>query len=121
MKKLLLLIMSAILVFGMIGCNRSGAKESVKVSIRGEITKVAVGNDKEIKSILVEGKLEKDTEYDKASVFIDNKTAIYTSDENVKMPVSELKEGLKVEVIITGPVRESYPVQATANTIRIIQ
>lgn len=114
-KKIIMLILCTVLL-SIIGCQREE-----KIDIRGEITSVVISDDNKVVSILVEGELEEDTSYDKASISIDESTSIYLVAGKDKISVEELKEGMKVEAIFTGPVRESYPVQATAKIIRIIE
>ncbi|WP_291651188.1 DUF3221 domain-containing protein [Clostridium sp.] len=88
-----------------------------KVAIRGLVTEK--NQEDKRGQILVEGKIEEDTEFDKASVSINTKTKIINQKSDEKLKLSDIKVGDKVEVIITGPVRESYPVQVDAKIIRI--
>lgn len=57
-------------------------------------------------------------DYDKASVAVTADTAWYRASgdkvEPIEAPVADALVGKRVEVRFTGPVRESYPVQATA-------
>lgn len=92
-----------------------------KLGIRGEITKVSLNDSGKITGILVEGKVEQDTVYDKASVYIGDQAKIYKNDTKEELERSALKEGLKVEIIFKGMVRESYPVQADAKIIRVME
>jgi beta-N-acetylhexosaminidase len=119
MRKKLALLMCVFLLFTAAGCNKVSSKE--KVDIRGEITKLSLNGSSKVVNILVEGKIDEDTSYDKASVYVGEKTKIYQADTNKKLTISDLKEGSQVEIIFTGPVRESYPVQADAEIIRIIK
>lgn len=118
MRKILL-SMCIFLLLGALGCNEVSSNQ--KLGIRGQITKISTDNSGKITAILVEGKIEQDTEVDKASVSIREKTRIHKKDKNEDIGVSELKEGLQVEIIFEGPVRESYPVQADAKLIRVIE
>ena len=86
--------------------------------IRGHITKIYSGNGNV--SILVEGNIEEDTQYDKALVRITDDTMIQKDDMSRLFEVTDLKVGDRVEVYFTGPVAESYPVQAVASIVRII-
>jgi beta-N-acetylhexosaminidase len=119
MRKKLILLMCIFLLFTASGCNYVSSKE--KVDIKGEITKLTSNESSKMVNILVEGKIEVDTSHDKASVYVGEKTKIYRVDTNKKLTISDLKEGSQVEIIFTGPVRESYPVQADAEIIRIIK
>lgn len=114
--KKIFLVTLCILILALIGCQKD-----VKIDIRGEITGISKSPNNEIVGILVEGELEEDTSHDKASISIDKSTSIYSATGKDKISIEELKEGMKVEVVFTGPVRESYPVQADAKTIRIIE
>ena len=57
--------------------------------------------------------------YDKASLAIteDTKLLERVGDEYVEFIFDDLSEGMLVEVWITGPVAESYPIQAAADTV----
>jgi beta-N-acetylhexosaminidase len=131
MRKKLVLIMCIFLLFTAVGCSKVSSKENAvgynkvsskeKLDIRGEITKLSLNDSSRIVNILVEGKIEEDTSYDKASVYVGEKTKIYQADTNKELTIGDLKEGLKVEIVFTGPVRESYPVQADAKIINIIK
>lgn len=88
-----------------------------KIAIRGIVTAIHEENEKG--NILVEGNIEEDTEFDKASVYIIKRTKIIKEEGNKRLKLSDIKVGDKVEVIITGPIRESYPVQVDAKIIRI--
>lgn len=88
-----------------------------KVAIRGLVTEKS--QEDEIGYILVEGYIEENTEFDKASVSINKKTKIINEKSNEKLKLLDIKVGDMVEVIITGPVREIYPVQVDGKIIRI--
>jgi beta-N-acetylhexosaminidase len=119
MKKIVLLILCIALIAAMFGCSKSSAKENVDV--RGEITELVLGNDNKPVRIMVEGDLEEDVPYDKASVSIDKKTKVYMKDDGKKLEAADLKKGMKVEAIFEGPVAESYPIQAKAREIRVLE
>ena len=86
--------------------------------IRGLITEINSGNGNV--SILVEGNIEEDTQYDKALARITDDTMIQKDDMSRLFEVTDLKVGDRVEVYFTGPVAESYPVQAVASIVRIL-
>ncbi len=71
----------------------------------------------------MEGEKETDTEFDKASVSVMKKTKITSiiSGGQEKLEFKDLTLGDRVEVVFTGPVMESYPVQATADSITVIE
>lgn len=90
--------------------------------IRGSITTLTPGSGDVIASLLIEGDIEPDTSYDKASVRIDDDTRIYRSEAGqlAEVTAGDLAEGQEVEAWFVGPVAESYPVQARAGKIVII-
>jgi len=91
--------------------------------IRGTITELTLGEGDTLGTILVEGEIEPDTQYDKASVRVDKDTEIIMARffvEPTSAPFSELSKGDLVEVWFEGPVAESYPVQTKAGRIEII-
>jgi len=89
------------------------------VDIRGKITKLEKKDDKTI-SIMVEGQKEPDTAYDKAYVRVDNDTKIYRASNDQAISSGDLKEGMNVEIKFFGPVNYSYPVQAKAGEVKVI-
>jgi len=90
-------------------------------SIRGTITTVTLGSDG-LGSILVEGPIANGTTFDKASVRVieDTEILLKGADGWGRFAFDGLAEGDTVEVWFTGPVAESYPVQATAGTLVLI-
>ncbi|GIP32088.1 DUF3221 domain-containing protein [Paenibacillus sp. J2TS4] len=74
-------------------------------------------------TVTVEGKLEQDTSYDKAGISIRKSTKIYkkAGGKLVAAHFKDLQAGSEVEVTFTGPVAESYPVQAIAEEIVILR
>ncbi len=85
--------------------------------IRGTITTLNVFED--TTSILIEGIVEEDTGYDKASVSLPADGAVFAEDGSMAS-ARDLAEGQRVEAWFTGPVAESYPVQATGEAVRIL-
>jgi hypothetical protein len=118
---------TALLLSGLVFLSSVLAQENTdKADIRGLITKVnspAKGGKEILATLLVEGKKEKTTQYDKAYVKITAKTTVEKrvgmKKESAK--VEDLKVGTKVQADFTGPVAESYPVQATALKILILE
>jgi hypothetical protein len=100
-----------------------------KADIRGLIANVSPSDDDVKKKgflgrLRVEGAKEKTTNYDKATVLITNKTKILKQDgkERKEAKFEDLKKGCKVQIDFTGaPVAQSYPVQATAETVVILE
>ncbi len=88
-----------------------------KADIRGEIASLEDGaGPKTLGVMLVEGEIEADTSYDRAYVSATASTAVREAD-GTRLSWSDLNEGDRVEARFIGPVAESYPVQATAQTI----
>jgi beta-N-acetylhexosaminidase len=103
------------------GCSVNSGTTSAndsQVGIRGIIKDINISKDGA--NILVEGKIEADTVFDKASVNINTDTMIQKDNLSRLFEISDLKLGDKVEVFFKGPVAESYPVQGTADIVRII-
>jgi beta-N-acetylhexosaminidase len=117
-RKIVILLFCFILVLSFAGCNK---ESNNKVGIRGEIKKISTNDKGKITGIFVEGKIEQDTEHDKASIYITKKTNIYEENGKKKLEPSSLKEGMKVEVDFEGSVRLSYPIQADAKTVRVLK
>lgn len=94
--------------------------ESGTIGIRGVVKDIVQGKDGI--TMLVEGRLEWDTSFDKASVTVNMSCKVLRD----KIPItgvfafSEIKEGDTVEVTFNGPVADSYPVQGVAATVRIV-
>jgi beta-N-acetylhexosaminidase len=104
------------------------AGDPAKIDIRGSITKMTPASDEAKKKglvavLMVEGEKSKDTGYDKASVKVMDKTAIkkMVGKDRKDAKFEDLKVGAKVTATFTGPVLESYPVQATAKEIVILE
>jgi len=104
----------------------AGAQDGVKADIRGQIAKLTPTKDAKVLlgTLLVEGDIEKGiTGYDKAWVKITPKTKIEKLVGKDRKPATfdDLKVGARVQVNFTGPVAESYPVQASAGDILILE
>ena len=94
--------------------------ESDKIGIRGIVTNIVQGKDGI--TMLVEGKLEPNTSFDKASVTVNMKSTVLRDQTPVTglFAFSEIKKGDTVEVTFNGPVAESYPVMGVAAIVRIL-
>ena len=128
--------MLLVAVLFLLACNRAstpadggGAGEPAAVpapaDVRGAITSLTLaegGAGDVMGTILIEGVLEEDTSHDRASVTVTNQTLILDnrSGESQAMGFQVLEVGQRVEARFTGPVMESYPVQATASEIVIL-
>jgi hypothetical protein len=102
------------------------ADDKEKISIRGMPASVSPADDAGKKAgilgtILIEGRKDKDTEFDKAFVKITKTTKIFKMVGKDLKPASfdDLKPGVKTEIQFVGPVAESFPVQATAGKVVI--
>lgn len=71
-------------------------------------------------TILVQGEKAADTRYDKASVKVTAQTVIENAGNSRTAKMSELTDGTVIEVVFDGAVAESYPVQGTATSVRIL-
>ncbi len=133
MKKLALwsFIILLFILGGLIsGCSLpSQPGDEKEFDIRGTIT--SLDRDPEtprtgqtvLAVIRVEGVVEEDTRYDKASISITDQTLIFEQKGEVQkpLPLNALQKGQRVQAKFTGPVAESYPVQATASQIVILR
>jgi len=114
-------------LFIIIGCNFSISNYGKEVDIRGIITNIYKAAEDStgdiIGSILIEGNIEKDTEFDKASVTISKETRIFESKSGklIKASFDSLKPNQRVQALFTGPVLESYPVQVKAKEVVILE
>ncbi len=80
--------------------------------------------DEVVGAILVEATPGVASAYDRASVSINGRTRIFTrapGSEPVPADTLALGIGRQVEVWFTGPVAESYPVQALADVIYVVE
>lgn len=128
MKSIRLSVSLIGLISLLLGCGPSGATPSTGADIRGTITDIlqADAQSREegmVGSVFIEGVIEEDTQFDKASVTITDKTCIFEQKGQERLPVTfeSLKIGQRVEARFTGGVLESYPVQATASEIVILK
>lgn len=98
--------------------------EPVTIDIRGVITALTPAGEPGagLGSVRIEGAKQPDTRYDKASVRITSETRVFQQLGDFRRPLTfaDLALGDKVEARFTGPVAESYPVQATASEVVIL-
>jgi hypothetical protein len=119
-RKITIIFLSLILLI-FTGCSANPGTAVIsnyQVGVRGIIKDININKDGA--NILVEGKIQADTVFDKASVNINTDTMIQKDNLSRLFEISDLKLGDKVEVIFKGPVAESYPVQGIADIVRII-
>ncbi len=100
--------------------------EGAKVDIRGNISSVQKTNPNNqgvFGTVLIEGKIEKDTGFDKASVRITKSTKLLERKDGreVAIKFEDLKVGQRVEAAFDGPVAESYPVQTNAGRLVVLK
>lgn len=99
---------------------------SSRIDVRGAITNITrsegEGRGKVLAYVFIEGAKEPDTQVDKASVTVTAETKVFIKSGGERKPAAfaALKEGQKVEARFTGPMRLSYPVQADAAEIIIL-
>jgi Protein of unknown function (DUF3221) len=103
-------------------CSSRSASETAPATepdIRGTVTKVNVSV--EPRTVLVEEKPEESAGSPKASVQLTPETRVLkrAAGEVGRAAPEELAVGQTVSVWFSGPVMESYPVQATAATVVI--
>lgn len=91
---------------------------NIKVDIRGTITESSHSGD--VGNILVIADDATKYEFDKASVYITKDTLVYRNGAKIAYSDTLLKNGMVVEVEITGTIRESYPVQVDAKILNIV-
>lgn len=107
------------------GCGGDGDGEGAPVTgdpdVRGVITSISAGSGDVLGSVRIEGAIDQDTEYDKAVVRVEDDTKIYrqSGEQLTEATFADLAVGQTVEAWFTGPVAESYPVQAKASQIVI--
>ncbi len=132
------MVLTLVCLVGVVGCqdDQTSKKELENVAIRGQVERVndngmfveedgynhtlALDFDKDVED--VEGDLESkynDTIYSVAQISKGDATSVLKNGEEVGFDVIE--KGMKVEVSFTGPIQESYPVQATAGVIQILE
>lgn len=95
-----------------------------RIDIRGVVTSIqraGAGGDR-IGTVLIEGIREPDTTQDKASVTVTSSTRIWRREGSGRRAATfdDIAVGSRVEARFEGPVRESYPVQATAGEVTIL-
>ncbi len=112
-------LLLAAVVAGAIACRVAEAPER-EPDISGIITAVAPGPaDGPLGTIRVETVPEDEAGTPKASITINPETQIHRDASRDGQSFSALSEGVRVHVWFTGPVRESYPVQAAAERVLI--
>lgn len=103
-------------------CDRGKAGQE-RPDIRGTITEITSAQGEVLGAVRIEGTIGEGTEYDKAVVAVTEETEILVRgpDGEEKATFDDLRVGQRVEATFVGPVAESYPVQATAGRIVILE
>ncbi len=127
MKRIIVVLLALLIMTSLAAC-KAAPDDSGDVGIRGLITTVTIAEDQSdaFGSILVEGSTDDNTclVSDKASVTLTADTVFVHDSEKKYMEATDMENltvGTKVEIIFTGPVAESYPVQGSAKVVRIIE
>jgi hypothetical protein len=95
------------------------APPSRAADITGVVRDLVPGGDAGTAVLLVVADGSADGEYDRASVTVPSGTTVWTVDAQ-RGDTGDLAVGRRVAVWFTGPVAESYPVQATAGAVRLL-
>ena len=112
-----LFLLGAVLMLAVACTTRSTELPSEPASIAGRVTAVNLETGR-TGVIRVEANPEESAGSDKAVVRLTGSTTV-RAPGSAGMESAELRVGQWVRVWFTGPVRESYPVQADAETIVI--
>jgi Protein of unknown function (DUF3221) len=98
------------------------APPSRVADITGVVATLAPGDDADTVSLLVVADPDVASAYDRASVRVAATTAVWASagEDRTASTVADLAAGQRVAVWFSGPVAESYPVQAKAGVIQIL-
>ncbi len=89
-----------------------------EIEIRGTITQLQASEDGAV--ILVETPSgDEVAAYDKAAVRLTQQTPIMLDSQRLQL--KQLEVGMYVAIQFEGPVAESYPVQAVAREVEVIQ
>ncbi len=106
-----------------LGACSSSVPNASKPQLTGVVTSVDVSGDTGQLLVVWDASLGDKREFDAASLAITKDTAVFRRNADgsyERMGAADIKERDVVEVQITGPVRESYPVQAEASQVIVI-
>jgi len=103
-----------------------GQAQSTPVDIRGKVENIEllpIPKQGIAGRMRVEGAKQMDTQHDKAIIQIRTNTRVFRMVAGMKKAarLEDILEGSTVQVDFSGPVAESYPVQATAGQILILK
>lgn len=95
---------------------------ALPVDITGNISEVQPGSGDVLGRIRIEGEKIEGNTYDKAVVTITPETRLWeqTADGYIPATFDDFQFGATVTAAFTGPVMESYPVQATAAEVTLL-
>jgi hypothetical protein len=117
------------LLLALPGCGTIRINSEVQqVDIRGTVVEVhhmeAPGGERGaiLGAVLIEGVVEEDTIYDKASITISRATDIFARVGEKPIPAAfdDVAVGQRAEVRFAGPVMETYPYQGMAAELLIL-
>jgi hypothetical protein len=113
-------ILALLLAVLLAGCGGAAGAPDRPAEIEGTITRVTA--DGRAQTILVEERPEEQSGSQKASVTLRSDTRVSRLSRAgvTTAGVSELRVGQRVRVWFTGPIRESYPVQVSAEAVVIL-
>jgi len=112
-----MIVALSLLVLALTGCSTQEPVGSP--DIRGIISAITMAETGDGGTLLVMGEIEDNTTYDRAYISVDADVEI-TDMDGKRVAFRELSPRIEVEVWFTGPVAESYPVQATAMRIVVL-
>ena len=95
------------------------APPSGPAAITGVVDTLTPGGDAGTVTLLVVADGSAYGEYDRASVTVVPASTVWTADGQ-RGDASDLVRSARIAVWFEGPVRESYPVQATAGVVQIL-
>jgi hypothetical protein len=98
------------------------APPSGAADITGVVSDLTPGSDAQTASFLVVADPDVRSSVDRAWVRVTGETTIWApaGEDRTELTIDDLAEGLRVAVRFSGPVAESYPVQATAGDVEIL-
>lgn len=119
MRRISHLLSIAVVALSLAACVSGPPRDTP--DIRGSVTSFQRTDDGA--SMLVEGRVEGGTSFDKASVTVRDDTEVWRreGDKWRRGEIGDLARAKRVEAWFTGPVAESYPVQATARAIAVLE
>jgi hypothetical protein len=101
----------------------AGTDQAVKVDIRGRVVQAHRNAQGEppVGTIVVEGPVEADTRYARASILVDRSSKVFVGRGGKRAAFAFIHSGDLVEVTFAGAVAESDPVKATAAEVVILE